>query len=114
MPDRWATWLAERRFGGNEDARRESQAMFDEFRRRVLEGARIHPGDTVVDVGCGEGLIGFGALELVGDDGAVVFSDISEDVLDVCREIAHGDHAASSSWLPPTTCLSWMSPRTSS
>jgi arsenite methyltransferase len=91
MPDKWATWLAERRFGGNEDARRESQALFDEFRRRVLEGARINPGDTVVDIGCGEGLIGFGALDLVGDTGRVVFTDISEDVLDVCREIAEGD-----------------------
>ena len=91
MPDRWATWLAERRFGGNDEARRESQSMFDEFRRRVLEGARIVAGDTVVDVGCGEGLIGFGALELVGENGTVVFSDISEDVLSVCREIADGD-----------------------
>jgi SAM-dependent methyltransferase len=91
VPDRWATWLAERRFGGNDDARRESEALFDEFRRRVLDGARIRPGDTVVDIGCGEGLIGFGALELVGDDGTVVFSDISDDVLDVCRRIADGD-----------------------
>jgi arsenite methyltransferase len=91
VPDRWATWLAERRFGGNEDARRESQKLFDEFRRRVLDGARVRPGDAVLDVGCGEGLIGFGALELVGDDGKVIFSDISEDVLNVCREIAAGD-----------------------
>jgi len=91
VPDRWATWLTERRFGGSEEARRESQAMFDAFRRRVVEGARIGPGDTVLDVGCGEGLIGFGALELVGDGGSVVFTDVSEDVLNVCREIADGD-----------------------
>ena len=91
VPDRWATWLAERRFGGSDDARSESQAMFDEFRTRVLAGAGIRPGDTVLDVGCGEGLIGLGALGLVGEDGAVVFSDVSEDVLDVCREIAGGD-----------------------
>jgi arsenite methyltransferase len=91
VTDRWATWLAERRFGSNEDARRESQRMFDEFRRRVLDGARIEEGDTVLDVGCGEGLIGFGALELVGDGGRVIFSDVSEDVLNVCRGIAEGD-----------------------
>jgi ubiquinone/menaquinone biosynthesis C-methylase UbiE len=91
VPDRWATWLAERRFGGSEEARRESQRMFDTFRRRVLEGAQIREGDTVLDVGCGEGLIGFGALELVGETGNVIFSDISDDVLDVCREIADGD-----------------------
>jgi arsenite methyltransferase len=91
VPDRWAAWLAERRFGGNDDARRESQEMFDEFRGRVLDGARIGAGDTVLDVGCGEGLIGFGALELVGESGKVLFSDVSEDVLNVCREIADGD-----------------------
>jgi SAM-dependent methyltransferase len=91
VPDRWAAWLAERRFGGNEEARRESLKMFDEFRGRVLDGARIEDGDIVLDVGCGEGLIGFGALGLVGDGGRVLFSDVSEDVLNVCREIAAGD-----------------------
>jgi len=37
-------------------------------------------------VGCGEGLIGFGALERGA--GHVVFSDISDDLLDFCRETA--------------------------
>jgi SAM-dependent methyltransferase len=91
VPDKWSTWLAERRFGGNDDARREFQVVFAQFRERVLEGARLTVGDTVLDVGCGEGLIGFGALEHVGTRGRVIFSDISEDVLDVCREIADGD-----------------------
>ena len=40
----------------------------------------------MLDVGCGEGLIGFGALERGA--GTVVFSDISTDLLDVCREAA--------------------------
>jgi arsenite methyltransferase len=91
VSDRWATWLAERRFGGDAAAERDSQALFEEFRRRVLAGARIEPGDVVLDVGCGEGLIGFGALDVVGDRGRVVFSDVSEDVLAVCRTNAGGD-----------------------
>jgi arsenite methyltransferase len=91
VSDRWATWLAERRFAGSDEVRAESYKIFDEFRARVLDGAHIEPGDTVLDVGCGEGLIGFGALELVGAEGRVIFSDISKDVLDVCREIADGD-----------------------
>jgi arsenite methyltransferase len=91
VKDRWATWLAERRFGGDAAAARESQALFDEFRRRVLEGSQIEHGDVVLDVGCGEGLIGLGALELVGEEGRVIFSDVSEDVLDVCRTNTDGD-----------------------
>ncbi len=39
----------------------------------------------VLDVGCGEGLIGFGAL---ARGAAVVFSDISEDLLRFCEEAA--------------------------
>jgi SAM-dependent methyltransferase len=91
MPDRWATWLAERRFGGDDAAARQSQVLFDEFRCRVLAGASIEHGDVVLDVGCGEGLIGLGALELLGDRGRVILTDISEDVLEVCRANANGD-----------------------
>jgi len=58
-------------------------------RDRVLDNARIEPGDTVLDVGCGDGLIGLGAL----DRGAhVIFSDVSQALLDDCRAIA-GDAA---------------------
>ena len=58
-------------------------------RDRVLDGAGIRPGDLVLDVGCGDGLIGLGAL----DRGArVIFSDISQALLDDCRAIA-GDAA---------------------
>ena len=56
-------------------------------RDRVLDGAGIRPGDLVLDVGCGDGLIGLGAL----DRGArVIFSDISQALLDDCRAIAGG------------------------
>jgi arsenite methyltransferase len=47
---------------------------------------------VLLDVGCGEGLIGFGALER--DAAHIVFSDISEDLLDFCREAAEALGAA--------------------
>jgi arsenite methyltransferase len=57
-------------------------------RDTVLDQARLRPGDTVLDVGTGDGLIAFGALERVGPSGHVVFSDISQDLLDHCRQAA--------------------------
>lgn len=56
-------------------------------RDRVLELAELAAGETLLDVGCGEGLIAFGALERGA--GRVVFADVSEDVLAVCRQVAH-------------------------
>ena len=32
-------------------------------RDKVLDRADLRPGETLLDVGCGNGLIGFGALE---------------------------------------------------
>ena len=55
-------------------------------RDRVLDGARLAEGETLIDVGCGEGLIAFGALERGA--GHVVFADISEDLLSFCRDTA--------------------------
>jgi arsenite methyltransferase len=54
-------------------------------RDRVLDRADPQPGEMVLDVGCGNGLIGFGALERGAD---VVFSDISDELLGDCRELA--------------------------
>ncbi len=89
--DRWAEWILERRFGGNAEAAAAMLGSLAKVRERVLDRAEIQPGETVLDVGCGDGLIAFGALERVGTDGRVIFSDVSRDLLDVARELAEGD-----------------------
>jgi arsenite methyltransferase len=85
--DRWAVWLREHRFGGDAGQRDAAMTQLDEFRDRVLAGARVNQGDVLLDVGCGDGLIGVAALDLVGKTGKVVFSDVSADLLDECRRI---------------------------
>jgi SAM-dependent methyltransferase len=80
------------RFGGDA-ARREKDLT--EFlypvRDTVLDRARLRPGDTLLDVGTGDGLIAFGALERLGPSGRVIFSDISQDLLDYCRKAADAE-----------------------
>ena len=79
--DRWAEWILNRRFGGDERAAEE-----------MLDGlGKVRDGETVLDVGCGDGLIAFGALERVGASGRVILSDVSQDLLNVSRELADGD-----------------------
>jgi arsenite methyltransferase len=84
--DIWAEWLAEHRYGGDPEVRREMLDRLGEVRDKVLDRAALAEGETLLDVGCGEGLIGFGALERGA--GHVVFSDISNDLLGLCRETA--------------------------
>jgi arsenite methyltransferase len=87
--DRWAEWILERRYGGDEQAAQKSLAFLRGVRDRVLDRAELREGETLLDVGCGNGLIAFGALERGA--GRVIFSDISQDLLDVSRELAGGD-----------------------
>lgn len=88
IQDHWARWLLERRHGG--DAEQLSAILPQLYRMRdgVLEHAQIASGDTLLDVGTGDGLIAFGALPLIGERGTVIFSDISQDLLDHCRQLA--------------------------
>jgi arsenite methyltransferase len=88
--DHWARWLLQDRFAGDVVALRGTLAFLVPIRDRVLLDAGIAPGDVLLDVGCGDGLIGFGALPLVGEAGQVYFADISEEVLERCRKIASG------------------------
>src|SRR4051812_44422099 len=83
--DEWTRWLLTRRDGGNATLRAEHATALEVFREEVLDRASLAPGDTVLDVGAGTGLIAFGALERLGPQGHVIFSDVSEAALEECR-----------------------------
>jgi arsenite methyltransferase len=81
--DCWAEWLARMRAPADPDASRRDADRLCRWRERILDNAGLGEGEILLDVGCGEGLVAFGALERGA--GVVVFSDISEDLLDFCR-----------------------------
>jgi arsenite methyltransferase len=87
--DQWHRWLLDVRHGGDAQAREQMLTKsLHPVRDRVLDRAELRPDDTLLDVGCGDGLIAFGALERLGPAGHVIFSDVSADLLDHCRAAA--------------------------
>jgi arsenite methyltransferase len=86
--DQWAQWVLQRWHGGDPEQQQRVLAELAPVRDRVLKHARITPGAVLLDVGTGAGLIAFGALEKVGPHGTVIFSDISQDLLDHCHALA--------------------------
>jgi ubiquinone/menaquinone biosynthesis C-methylase UbiE len=86
--DVWSRWLLEKRFGGDPVAAKLGMQHLHGVRDRVLDAARIKPGDALLDVGAGDGLIAFGALVRVGGTGRVVFCEISAALLEHARSLA--------------------------
>ena len=44
------------------------------WRDEILDKAQLKPGETLLDVGAGDGLVAFGALDRLGSSGHVIFS----------------------------------------
>jgi ubiquinone/menaquinone biosynthesis C-methylase UbiE len=86
--DPWAAWLAERRHGGDPELLRRQLEVLASIRDQVVANAALAAGHRVLDVGCGDGLIALAAAEAVGPTGQVIFSDVSCELLDRCRELA--------------------------
>jgi arsenite methyltransferase len=86
--DRWYRWLRDVRHGGDPAELERMRRALNRVRDQVLDRASLRPGDTLLDVGTGDGLIAFGALDRLGPDGRVIFSDISADLLEHCRAAA--------------------------
>ncbi|SNQ48110.1 conserved hypothetical protein [Frankia canadensis] len=71
----------------------ERQAFGDgeiRMRDRVLSGAQISPGDHVIDLSVGNGLLTLGALALVGVGGTVTAIDRSHQALDTIPPAGFG------------------------
>lgn len=85
--DIWSEWLLKRRFGGNTDQLQAMITWLYPVRDKVLQNAQLGAQATLLDVGCGDGLIAFGALDK-HPDANVVFSDISQDLLTHTQDLA--------------------------
>ncbi len=55
--------------------------FFAEFGARLVDFARLRPGEAVLDVGCGRGATLFPTAERVGPEGRVVGVDLSEEMV---------------------------------
>jgi ubiquinone/menaquinone biosynthesis C-methylase UbiE len=84
-PDPWAAWLLRGRHGDDEENRAEQDERWSKVREGVLDRAAVREGDVTLDLGSGEGMLGFGALERAGERGEAVFVDISPGLLHTCR-----------------------------
>jgi ubiquinone/menaquinone biosynthesis C-methylase UbiE len=62
----------------------------------LIELAALRPGERVLDVACGTGVVARHALERVGDEGKVVGADINAGMLAVARAI--GPEIDASNW----------------
>jgi ubiquinone/menaquinone biosynthesis C-methylase UbiE len=87
-PDHWSSWLLHRRHGDDPAELAKTHARLAPIRDRVLANGRVTAGDTVLDVGTGDGLIALGAMERAGSSGHVIFSDVSQDLLKHARLLA--------------------------
>lgn len=87
MTDIWAQWLLKRRFGGDPELMKKMLDSLYPVRDQVLSHVNLTGNETLLDVGCGDGLISFGALEKF-ENCRVIFSDISQDLLDHAETLA--------------------------
>lgn len=85
--DKWAEWLISRRYGGNKQEFGKVIVELQRLRDQVIKNASLKQGDLVLDIGTGDGLLGFEAMKFIAPEGHVYLSDISSDALEFCAEI---------------------------
>jgi len=85
--DIWSQWLLKGRFGGDPVRMKKMLDWLYPVRDKVLSHINLEDEKTLLDVGCGDGLIAFGALAKF-EKSQVIFSDISDDLLNHVQRLA--------------------------
>jgi arsenite methyltransferase len=86
--DVWSEWLLHHRQADDPAYASVVQATVDGYVDRVLDGAQLVAGMTLVDVGSGEGVVAFRALERMGASLRVILTDISTPMLRYAEAVA--------------------------
>jgi ubiquinone/menaquinone biosynthesis C-methylase UbiE len=86
--DLWANWLLRDRFGGDPTYEQALRAEIARISDRVLEAAQLAPGMTLIDVGTGDGLVAFRAIDRVGPTLRVLLTDVSASMLRHSESVA--------------------------
>jgi len=55
---------------------------------KLLEMANLRPGEKIIDIACGTGLVSFAAAEKLNPAGFVMGTDISDNMVAICRQQA--------------------------
>jgi ubiquinone/menaquinone biosynthesis C-methylase UbiE len=59
-----------------------------EAQSQLLEQAALQPGETVLDIACGTGIVSFAAARAVGENGQVIGTDLSGQMIDAAQRQA--------------------------
>lgn len=86
--DAWSEWIFHHRDADDPVLGQIVRAEIERYADRVLDGARLQPGMTMVDVGSGDGLVAFRALERIGGALRVILADISRPLLRHAEAVA--------------------------
>lgn len=81
LADIWSQWLLHERHADDPQLRQAVCTMVDRYVDRVLDGARLAPGETLADIGSGEGLVAFRAIERIGRSLRAWLTDVSAPML---------------------------------
>jgi ubiquinone/menaquinone biosynthesis C-methylase UbiE len=81
LSDVWSEWLLHHRHADDPTYDRIFRGAIGRYVDRVLDGARLEAGMTLVDVGAGDGIVAFRAIERIGPSLRVILTDISAPML---------------------------------
>jgi arsenite methyltransferase len=86
--DVWSEWLLHHRHADDPAYSQVVQRVVEGYADRVLEGGKLGAGMTLVDVGAGEGLVAFRAIDRIGPSLRVVLTDLSAPMLRYAESVA--------------------------
>ena len=87
-PDEWSAWLLEHRHGRDPVVEKALRTEVAGYVGRILDAAQLEPAMTLADVGTGDGVVAFRAIERVGPSLRVLMADISAPLLRHAESLA--------------------------